>query len=101
MPSFNNAFEVGGGHGHGDGEAEEEEEEVVGQRPFVERDVNGPEDLVYLLRWENSWDLNPTVTTKLGFSSLFGPNASGPDGRTIIAGTDLKMTWRPANNFRG
>ncbi|MGQ4806938.1 hypothetical protein NKDENANG_00275 [Candidatus Entotheonellaceae bacterium PAL068K] len=99
MPSFNNAFEVGGGHGHGD--EEEEEEEVVGQRPFVERDVDGPEDLVYLVRWENSWDLTPTVTTRLGFSSLFGPNASGPDGRTIIAGTDLKMTWRPANNFRG
>jgi hypothetical protein len=100
MPSFNNAFEVGGGHGHDDGEAEEAEE-VVGQRPFVERDVDGPEDLVYLVRWENSWDLNPTITTKLGLSSLFGPNASGLDGRTIIAGTDLKMTWRPANNFRG
>ena len=100
MPSFNNAFEVGGGHSHGDGEVEEAEE-VVGQRPFVEREVNGPEDLVYLVRWENSWDLNPTITTKLGLSSLFGPNASGPDGRTLIAGTDLKMTWRPANNFRG
>jgi hypothetical protein len=100
MPSFNNAFEVGGGHGHGDGEAEEAEE-VIGQRPFVERDVDGLEDLVYLVRWENSWDLNPTITTKLGLSSLFGPNASGPDGLTIIAGTDLKMTWRPANNFRG
>ena len=100
MPSFNNAFEVGGGHGHGDG-AEEEEEEVIGQRPFVEREVNGPEDLVYLLRWENAWDLSPTITTKLGASALFGPNASGPDGRTTIAGADLKMTWRPANNFRG
>jgi hypothetical protein len=100
MPSFNNAFEVGGGHDHGDGETEEAEE-VIGQRPFVERDVDGLEDLVYLVRWENSWDLNPTITTKLGLSSLFGPNASGPDGRTIIAGTDLKMTWRPANNFRG
>jgi hypothetical protein len=41
------------------------------------------------------------MTIKLGLSSLFGPNASGPDGRTIIAGTDLKMTWRPADNFRG
>lgn len=100
MPSFNNAFEVGGGHGHGDDEAEEEEE-VVGQRPFVERDVDSPEDLVYLVRWENAWDFSPTITTKLGLSSLFGPNASGPDGRTIIAGADLKMTWRPANNFRG
>lgn len=101
MPSFNNAYDVGGGHGHGDEEAEEEEEEVVGQRPFVERDVDGPEDLVYLVRWENAWDFSPAVTTKLGLSSLFGPNASGPDGHTTIAGADLKMTWRPANNFRG
>jgi hypothetical protein len=100
MPSFNNAYEVGGGHGHGAGE-EEEVEEVVGQRPFVERDVDGPEDLVYLVRWENAWDLSPTIATKLGLSALFGPNASGPDGRTTIAGADLKMTWRPANNFRG
>ena len=100
MPSFNNAYELGGGHSHGDGEAEEAEE-VVGQRPFVERNVDGLEDLVYLTRWENSWDLTPTITTKLGLSALFGPNASGPDGRTTIAGADLKMTWRPANNFRG
>lgn len=100
MPSFNNAYEVGGGHGHGDGE-EEEEEEVIGQRPFVEREVNGPEDLVYLVRWENAWDLSPTIATKLGLSALFGPNASGPDGRTTVAGADLKLTWRPANNFRG
>jgi hypothetical protein len=100
MPSFNNAYEVGGGHSHGDGDGEATEE-VVGQRPFVERDVNGLDDLVYLVRWENSWDVNPTLATKLGVSALFGPNASGSDGRTTITGMDVKMTWRPANNFRG
>jgi hypothetical protein len=46
MPSFNNAYEVGGGHSHGDGDGEEAEE-VVGQRPFVERGVDGLDDLVY------------------------------------------------------
>jgi hypothetical protein len=100
MPSFCGAFEAGGGHGHGGGE-EEEEEETVGQRPFVECEVESPLDLVYLVRWENAWDIGRTVTAKLGASSLFGPNASGPDGRTTVFGADLKVTWRPVNNFRG
>ena len=96
MPSF---LGVSGGHSHA--EAEEEEETVVGQRPFVDRSVEGPEDLVYLVRWENAWNLGQQITSKLGFSALFGPNASGPDGRTILYGADLKATWRPVRNFRG
>lgn len=71
MPSFNNAFEVGGGHGH-DERGAETAEEVVGQRPFVEREVDGPADLVYLVRWENAWDFSSATTAKLGFSSLYG-----------------------------
>jgi hypothetical protein len=77
------------------------EERPIGGRPFVERGVDGPEDLLYLLRWENSWDLSPGWTSKLGFSALFGPNATGSDGRTIIYGADLKVVWRPERNFRG
>jgi hypothetical protein len=38
---------------------------------------------------------------KLGFSGAYGPNASGADGQTLIYGADLKMKWRPVNNFRG
>jgi hypothetical protein len=102
MPSFLGTFHThaGGYHTHAEGE-EEEEETVIGMRPFVERSVSSPEDLVYLLRWENSWELGRAITSKLGFSALFGPNASGEDGRTIIYGADLKMTWRPVRNFRG
>jgi hypothetical protein len=76
-------------------------ERAIGRRPFVARTVNGPEDLLYLLRWENSWELGQALTSKLGFSALFGPNATGPDGRTIIYGADLKMLWRPVQHFRG
>lgn len=94
MPSFLGAF-AGAGH------AEAGEKTVIGRRPFVERTVNGPEDLVYLVRWENSWELSREITSKLGFSALFGPNASGPAGRTIIYGADLKATWRPVRHFRG
>jgi hypothetical protein len=77
------------------------EERATAGRPFTDRDVDGPEDLVYLLRWVNSWELGRGVTTKFGLSSLFGPNPTGSDARTLIYGADLKLTWRPARNYRG
>jgi hypothetical protein len=77
------------------------EERPIGGRPFVERDVRNLKDLVYLTRWNNSWDLSNELTSVLGFSGLYGPNASGPKGDTWIYGLDMKWRWRPANNFRG
>jgi hypothetical protein len=77
------------------------EERPIGGRPFVAQDVRNLGDLLYLARWVNSWNLSDTVTTKAGFSGLYGPNATGPDGDTWIYGADLKLTWRPTNNFRG
>lgn len=76
-------------------------ERPIGGRPFVTRDVRNLTDLLYSIRWENSWNPSDTVTTKLGLSGLFGPNATGPDGKTRIYGADLKLTWRPATSFRG
>ena len=58
-------------------------------------------DLLYSVRWENFWNVSDTVGAKLGFSGGFGPNATGPDGYTEIYGTDLKVRWRPTDNFRG
>ena len=77
------------------------EERPIGGRPFVQQDVRNLGDLLYLARWVNSWNLSDTVTTKAGFSGLYGPNATGPDGDTWIYGADLKLTWRPTDNFRG
>ena len=76
------------------------EERAIGGRPFVEREVDSADDLVYLLRWVNAWNVGRTVTGQLGASALFGPNTTGSDGRTIIYGADLKVTWRPVHNFR-
>lgn len=76
-------------------------EEGIGGRPAVERDVRDPADLLYLARWNNSWDLTPEWTSLLGVSGLFGPNASGEDGRTYIYGADLTVKWRPLDHFRG
>ena len=76
-------------------------ERPIGGRPFAQRDVRNLTDLLYLLRWENSWNPTETVTTKFGLSGLFGPNATGPDGHTRIYGADLKLTWHPTTSFRG
>jgi hypothetical protein len=76
-------------------------ERPIGGRPFVDRDVKSLSDLVYLARWGNSWDLSDEVSAVLGLSGLHGPNATGPDGETWIYGADLKLKWRPVNNFRG
>jgi hypothetical protein len=73
----------------------------IGGRPFVQRDVKSLKDLAYLVRWENFWNVSDEVGAKLGISGVFGPNASGPDGDTRIYGADLKVRWRPTDNFRG
>jgi hypothetical protein len=75
--------------------------ESVGGRPTVDRDTRSLEDMLYLMRWNSSWDLTNELTALLGFSGLYGPNASGLDGETWIYGADLKVRWRPGNNFSG
>lgn len=76
-------------------------ERSIGGRPFVDRDASSLKDLVYLVRWENSADWSDETTFKIGFSGLYGPNASGPQGETWIYGADLKVKWRPASHQRG
>lgn len=73
----------------------------VGGRPTVDRDTRSLEDLLYLVRWNSSWDLTSVLTAVLGFSGLYGPNASGLDGETWIYGADLRVRWRPPNSFMG
>jgi hypothetical protein len=77
------------------------EERPIGGRPFVQGDVKSLKDLLYSVRWENFWNVSDTVGAKLGLSGAFGPNATGADGYTEIYGTDLKVRWRPTDNFRG
>lgn len=77
------------------------EERAIGGRPFVDQGVRNLKDLVYLARFDNSWDLTEEVTAKLGLSGLYGPNATGPEVDTWIYGADLLVKWRPATNERG
>jgi hypothetical protein len=73
----------------------------AGGRPGVVDDVRDLGDMLYLARFNNSWNFTDEVTTSLGFSMLHGPNATGRDGETWVYGTDLKVLWRPLNHFRG
>jgi len=77
------------------------EERPIGGRPFAGRRVSGLDDLVYLTRWVNGFDLSDTVSTQLGLSALFGPNATGGSGNTRIFGGDVVVKWRPLVTDRG
>ena len=73
----------------------------IGGRPIIAQDVRSLKDFVYLMRWENAFDLSDELTAVFGVSSLLGPNASGPAGSTWLYGLDMKWRWTPANSFRG
>lgn len=78
-----------------------EERGGIGGRPFVERDTKAANELIYLLRWVNGFDVSDTISAQLGGSFLRGPNASGPDGRTHVFGADFVAKWRPLASDRG
>lgn len=77
------------------------EERPIGGRPFAEERVGSPGDLVKLLRWVNGFDVSDTLSGQVGLSGLFGPNATGPDGRTRVYGADVVLKWRPLQTDRG
>jgi hypothetical protein len=82
--------------------AEVFEERPIGGRPFGREPVTrSPDDLAYLARWVNGFDLSDTVSTQLGVSSLWGPNATGPNASTWIWGADAVLKWSPLNTDRG
>ncbi len=77
------------------------DERPIGNRPFLNREVSGLNDLVQLVRLDNSMDLSEDITAKIGFSGLYGPNATGDSGETVIYGADLVLKWRSAEQARG
>lgn len=95
---------LGEGVAHGHGTEEEDKElfeEGIGGTPIVERDVRSLEDLVYLARLENGFDLGDAIAAKLGFSGLVGPNNSGAEGKTFVLGADAVLKWKPPGQARG
>ena len=75
--------------------------EDIGGHILIDRDARDFGDLLYTARWFNGFDLSETVSMNLGFSGLWGPNASGNNTDTNIVGADWYLKWQPAYTQRG
>jgi len=76
-------------------------EEEIGDYILGERPAEKFSDLLRSVRWLNGFDLSDSTSMNLGFSGLWGPNASGPNSDTRIVGADLYLKWQPAYTQRG
>jgi hypothetical protein len=73
------------------------EDDTFFGRSTFDRVLRGPQDLLFVPRFENSFDLSPTQTLVVGVSGAFGPNDTGATTRTQIYGADIFYKWKPAN----
>ena len=76
-------------------------DEAIGGRPVEKTATASMADLLYLARWKNAWNWSDALSTQIGLSGLFGPNATGGAGRTYVYGTDVVWKWQPPDHFRG
>ncbi len=78
-----------------------EKDKKIGGFTLLDRKARNLSDLLYSARWLNGLELSDTVAMNLGFSGLWGPNASGLTTDTAIYGADLYLKWQPAQTQRG
>src|SRR6476620_6899385 len=62
---------------------------VFFNRWTIDRDASALHDMLYVPRFETSFDPSPTQTILLGASGAFGLNDTGPDNHTQIYGADF------------
>ena len=65
-------------------------------RMTTDREIRGPQDFVWVPRWENSVDLTPTQVVLAGVSGAFGSNDTGAHTSTQIYGGDFLYKWKSA-----
>ena len=70
-------------------------------RPLDPEVVKTLGDLLYVPRWNGSFDLGDTQTLVVGASGAFGPNATGAGADTEIGGIDLFWKWKSARADKG
>lgn len=75
-------------------------EEFAG-RELAASDVKSPGDLLWLGRLATSFDLSRNLTIVPAVSWARGPNATGPDSDTSVAGLDFYAKWKPPANDHG
>lgn len=75
-------------------------EEIAGFT-LGDRQSRNLSDLLYAARWLNGFDVSDRLSVNLGFSGLYGPNATGSDTKTYVVGGDLYAKWQPESTQRG
>ena len=58
-------------------------------------------DMLYVPRWNGSFDIGDTQTLVVGLSGAFGPNGTGPDADTEIGGVDVLWKWKSPRADKG
>ncbi len=70
-------------------------------RATLDRNLRGPQDLLFTPRLTSSFELGDQQTLVAGLSGAFGANDTGPASRTEIYGADLYWKWKSANAMEG
>jgi hypothetical protein len=73
------------------------EDEVFFSRMTIDRDASALHDMLYVPRFETSFNPSDTQTVLLGASGAFGMNDTGPDNHTEIYGADLLYKWKSSH----
>jgi hypothetical protein len=73
------------------------EDGVFFNRVTIDRDASALHDMVYVPRFETSFNPSDTQTVLLGASGAFGMNDTGSDKHTQIYGADFLYKWKSAH----
>jgi hypothetical protein len=66
-------------------------------RVTIDRDASALHDMLYVPRFETSFNPSDTQTVLLGASGAFGMNDTGLDNHTEIYGADLLYKWKSSH----
>jgi hypothetical protein len=66
-------------------------------RMTIDRDASALHDMLYVPRFETSFNPSETQTVLLGASSAFGMNDTGADNHTQIYGADFLYKWKSSH----
>lgn len=70
-------------------------------RTLAPDDVKTFGDMLYVPRWNSSFDIGATQTLVVGVSGAFGPNGTGAAANTAIGGVDFLWKWKSAHADKG
>ena len=75
--------------------------DVMFGRPLDPDDVKSMGDLLYVPRYDASFDIGDTQTVVVGASAALGPNGTGASADTSIYGIDALWKWKSARADKG